>query len=218
MVAQVVAQPAAGVKDPDALRLLAGQNKRRGPSAKGGCSDEYQRRPSWWMDPGAAANETGATASKGSLEVRAYKGRPFYEARWRDINRAQHRKRLGPAWVELDAEGNWVPKRGRVRKGHLDKRRAYPLMAEVIEEHEERLLREVPERSDALFEEAAAAWLEHLRTEKRVKPSTLLNYGILLAQPEERQGSTEGTDHAGLRRTPAVRHRCHRRPGLPRAS
>ena len=75
------------------------------------------------------------TASIGSLEVRAYKGRPFYEARWRDLNRTERRKRLGRAWVELDAEGNWVPKRGRVRKGYLDERSAYPLMAEVIEEH-----------------------------------------------------------------------------------
>lgn len=108
--------------------------------------------------------------SKGSLQVRAYKCRPFYEARWRDLNRTQRRKRLGPAWVELDADSKWVPRRGRVRKGHLDERRAYPLMAQVIEEHEERARREIPERSDALFEEAAAAWLEHLRTEKRVKP------------------------------------------------
>ena len=129
------------------------------------------------------------TASIGSLEVRAYKGRPFYEARWRDLNRTERRKRLGRAWVELDTEGNWVPKRGRVRKDHLDERRAYPLMAEVIEEHEERLRREVPERSDALFEEAVAAWLEHLRTEKRVKPSTLRNYRILLAQPEDGRGA-----------------------------
>jgi integrase len=131
----------------------------------------------------------GGRASKGSLEVRAYKGRPFYEARWRDLNRAQRRKRLGPAWVERDADGNWVPKRGRVRKDHLDERRAYPLMAQVIEEHEDRLLREAPERSAAPFDEAVAAWLEHLRTEKRVKPSTLLNYGILLAQPEGDRGT-----------------------------
>ena len=30
--------------------------------------------------------------TKGSLQVRAYKGRPFYEARWRDLNRTQRRK------------------------------------------------------------------------------------------------------------------------------
>jgi integrase len=115
--------------------------------------------------------------------VRAYKGRPFYEARWRDFTRTQRRKRLGPAWVEQDAEGKWVPRRGRIRKGFLDERRAYPLMAQAIAEHEEQLAREIPERSDALFDEAAAAWLEYLRTEKRVKPSTLQSNRTLLAQP-----------------------------------
>ncbi len=120
---------------------------------------------------------------KGSLQVRAYKGRPFYEARWRDIHRTQHRRRLGRAWVELDEKGRWVPRKGRARDGCLDERRAYPLMAQVIAEYEERLRREVPERREALFDEVAAAWLSHLRTERRAKPSTLRNYGILLARP-----------------------------------
>ena len=120
---------------------------------------------------------------KGSLQVRAYKGRPFYEARWRDIHRAQHRRRLGRAWVELDENGRWVPRKGRARDGCLDRRRAYPLMARVITEHEDRLRREVPERREALFEDAAEAWLSHLRTERRANPSTLRNYGILLARP-----------------------------------
>ncbi len=122
-------------------------------------------------------------AGKGRLEVRAYKGRPFYEARWRDIHRVQHRRRLGRAWVELDDSGKWVPRKGRARDGCLDERRAYPLMAQVIAEHEERLRREVPERREALFDEAAEAWLSYLRTERRAKPSTLRNYGTLLAKP-----------------------------------
>lgn len=120
---------------------------------------------------------------KGSLQIRAYKGRPFYEARWRDLNRAQRRRRLGRAWVELDEDGKWVPRRGRVREGYLDKRRAYPRMARVIAEYEDRLRREVPERREALFDEAAEAWLSYLRTERRAKPSTLYNYGNLLARP-----------------------------------
>jgi integrase len=85
--------------------------------------------------------------------------------------------------VELNENGRWVPRKGRVRDGFLDRRRAYPLMARVIAEHEDRLRREVPERREAVFEEAAEAWLSHLRTEKRAKPSTLRNYGILLARP-----------------------------------
>ena len=51
-------------------------------------------------------------ASKGFLHVTAYKGRPFYEARWRDLNQTQRRRRLGAAWVELDAGGGWTPRKG----------------------------------------------------------------------------------------------------------
>ncbi|HET7444257.1 MAG TPA: tyrosine-type recombinase/integrase [Solirubrobacterales bacterium] len=76
-----------------------------------------------------------------------------------------------------------MSRRGRIRRGYLDERRAYPLMAQAIAEHEEQLVREIPERSDALFDEAADAWLEYLRTEKRVKPSTLQSNRTLLAQP-----------------------------------
>jgi integrase len=129
---------------------------------------------------------TGATAGdrpKGSLQVRAHKGRPFYEARWRDRDRVDRRKRLGPAWVEPDGEGGWRTRRGRLPTGQLDERRAFPLMDQVIAEHEERLRSSTPERREALFEDSSAAWLEHLRTERRAKPSTLRNYELLLREP-----------------------------------
>lgn len=121
--------------------------------------------------------------SKGFLHVRAYKGKPFYEVRWRDLERTQRRRRLGPAWVERDSAGEWVPRRGRIRRGFLDERRAYPLMASVIEEHEDKLRRAEPSRPEALFREAVDAWLVYLQTEKRIKPSTLVGYERLLAQP-----------------------------------
>lgn len=128
-----------------------------------------------------------APGGKGSLQVRAYKGRPFYEARWRDMDGVDRRRRLGPAWVMLE-DGKWVPRRGRARDGSLDERRAYPLMAEVIEEHEERLRLEAPpQRRDALFDDAVEAWLSHLKTERRAKPSTLRNYRVLLAKPGEKR-------------------------------
>lgn len=127
---------------------------------------------------------TAIVERKGFLDVRAYKGRPFYEARWRDLNRRERRRRLGPAWLERDDNGDWVPRRGRVRDGHLDARRAYPLMAEVIEAHEAELRDTAPPAvRDALFDEAVAAWLKYLRREKRVKPSTLAGYRSLLAEP-----------------------------------
>lgn len=123
-------------------------------------------------------------ASKGYLHIRAYKGKPFYEARWRDLKRTQRRRRLGAAWVELDSAGEWVPRRGRVRRGYLDERRAYPLMAAVIEAHEGKLRLGEPSHPQALFPEVVEAWLVYLETEKRVKPSTLVGYRRLLAQPE----------------------------------
>ena len=126
----------------------------------------------------------GGAADKGFLHVRAYKGKPFYEARWRDLNQAQRRRRLGAAWVELDSESEWVPRRGRIRRGYLDERRAYPLMAAVIEAHEAKLRLGEPIRPEALFPEAVKAWFVYLETEKRVKPSTLARYRRLLAQPD----------------------------------
>jgi integrase len=125
---------------------------------------------------------------KGSLQVRAYKSRPFYEARWRDRDGVDRRKRLGPAWVEPDGKGGWRPRRGRVPTGQLDERRAFRLMDEVIAEHEERLSHGTPEKREALFEDAAGAWIEHLRTERRAKPSTLRNYELLLREPSGKKG------------------------------
>jgi integrase len=123
-------------------------------------------------------------ADKGFLQVRAHKGKPFYEARWRDLGRVQRRRRLGPAWVELDSRGEWIPRRGRVRGGYLHERRAYQLMGKVIEAHEEEQRTATPERPQPLFSEAVDAWLVYLETEKRSKPSTLANYRALLVKPE----------------------------------
>jgi integrase len=128
-------------------------------------------------------DERGSEKGKGSLHVRAYKGRPFYEARWRDLHRIERRRRLGKAWVELDEDEEWIPRRGRVRSGYLDERRAYPLMAQVIEAHEKEQRETTPALRQARFDDAVAAWLIYLKTEKRVKPSTLSGYRSLLAKP-----------------------------------
>jgi integrase len=120
---------------------------------------------------------------KGFLHVRAYRGRPFYEARWRDPDGAQRRRRLGPAWVEPDGEGGWVPRRGRVRSGFLDERRAYPLIDEAIARREEELREPVEDHSKVLFAEVVEQWIVYLRNEKRVKPSTVSRYRRLLAMP-----------------------------------
>lgn len=49
--------------------------------------------------------------SKGFLHITSYNDKPFYE-RWRDLNQTQRRRRLGPAWVELNAKGEWTPRKG----------------------------------------------------------------------------------------------------------
>jgi len=36
----------------------------------------------------------------GALIVRAHKGVPFYEAKWRDPTGTQRKRRLGRAWLE----------------------------------------------------------------------------------------------------------------------
>jgi hypothetical protein len=50
----------------------------------------------------AATGAAPADRPRGSIQIRAHKGRPFCEARWRDRERVDRRKRLGPAWVEPD--------------------------------------------------------------------------------------------------------------------
>lgn len=125
----------------------------------------------------------GGATGKGCLVIRAYKGKPFYEAKWRDLEGRQCKRRLGPAWVELDSAGKWTPRRVRIRRGFLDERRAYPLMASMIEAHETKLRLAEPSRPEALFPEVVDAWIVYLETEKRVKPSTLAGYKRLLVRP-----------------------------------
>jgi integrase len=126
--------------------------------------------------------------SPGALVIRAHKERPFYEAKWRDSRRTQCKRRLGPAWLERDADGSWSKPRSRVREGFLDERRAYIAMAAAIERREEELLQaqSTPEGS---FDQAVSEWLEHLEHEKRAKPSTMADYRLMLAQPQQRSRS-----------------------------
>jgi integrase len=71
-----------------------------------------------------------------------------------------------------------------VRAGYLDERRAHVEMARVIAEQGEELRREPIDR-EATFDAAAASWLDYLEHEKRVKPSTLEDYRIMLAEPSK---------------------------------
>jgi integrase len=119
----------------------------------------------------------------GALIIRAYKGTPFYEAKWRDATKKQRKRRLGKAWLKQDSKGRWVKRSGRVPDEYLDQRRAYREMSRVIAEVEaEQQIG--PRKREARFEDAVDVWLEHLEFEKRAKPSTLAGYRSLLAKPE----------------------------------
>jgi integrase len=127
----------------------------------------------------------------GALVVRAYKGTPFYEAKWRDATRRQYKRRLGRAWLEPDPEGGWRKRRGRVRDGFLDEKRAYREMSRLIAEVEaEQQI--APSKREARFEDAVDVWFEHLEFEKRAKPSTLSGYRSLLAKPKPRHSKRNG--------------------------
>ncbi len=119
----------------------------------------------------------------GNLRFREHKGKVFVEVKWRDSTSAQCQKRLGPAWRERNAAGKLVKKSGRVKPPFIDDRRGHVLMAEVIAKHEAELATRPQRNHEATFEDAAAAWLDHLKHEKRAKPSTLKESAIVLAMP-----------------------------------
>lgn len=120
----------------------------------------------------------------GALVVREGRGRPFYEAKWRDSTRRQVKRRLGPAWVDRDGDV-WRRRRGRPREGFLDEKTAIVEMRRAIEEHEATL--DKPQLARGVtFDAAAADWLHHLEHIDGVKPSTLANYEYMLSKPNAR--------------------------------
>jgi integrase len=134
------------------------------------------------------AGNIGTVDQVGSLIVAKTGKGPVYEAKWRRGGR-QVKRRIGPAWLQPEQDGeSWRPRRGRVPAGFYDQRRATIRMAQLIAEHEqnERAIEagEIERRQRGVsFREVAAEWLQHLQREKGVKPSTLNDYGYMLAEP-----------------------------------
>jgi integrase len=134
----------------------------------------------------------------GSLIVRTGPGGdPFYEAKWRAGGR-QLKRRVGPAWLDPDPTqtSGWKPRRGRVPEGHFDEKRATVRMAALIDQHHNDAERRADaERASlerpATFREIAAEWFVWLEEVKGARPSTLRDYGTLLAEPgtPHRRGS-----------------------------
>jgi len=126
-------------------------------------------------------------------------GTPFFEAKWRDEERRQVKRRLGPAWVEPDGAGGWRKRSGRPPDGWLDQRAAHVAAAEKVaevEQERERAAEEAAREGVATFRRVAHEWLTWKREVRGGAPSTLRDNATFLREPGERhqrgQGQSEG--------------------------
>jgi integrase len=121
-----------------------------------------------------------------AVVVRAAKdGTPFFEAKWRDADGAQVKRRLGPAWLQPDG-GGWRRRRGRVQDGWLDERAAHVAAAEKVEEvarEREAVVAAAARAAVPTFRELAAEWLAWKRDVKGGAPSTLEHNAVMLREP-----------------------------------
>ncbi len=119
--------------------------------------------------------------------IREQRGQAFYEAFWR-YGGKQLKRRLGPAWLDQNATGEWTARKGRVAEGFLDERRAHVAAAELVAAYVEQASdQERAERerraNGVTFREVAHAYLRWLEDVKGAKPSTLADYRSVLAEP-----------------------------------
>jgi integrase len=145
--------------------------------------------------------------------VREQRGQAFWEAFWRYRGK-QLKRRLGAAWLDQDASGAWTRRKGRVREGYLDERRAHVAAAELVAAYVEQADNE--ERTDrerraagVTFREVAQAYLSWLQDVKGAKPATLLNHRSVLAEPgipyKRGEGVTRGHVMKALGDLPAAK-------------
>lgn len=133
--------------------------------------------------------------------VRLRASGPHWYAKWSRHGKPVVRA-LGRAWVESDGNGGWRRRRGKPADGALTEAHANARMLELVEAHhhdQARLEEDEAERRrrGVTFRELAAAWLLFLEREKSVKPSTLLDYGWMLAEPGHPHRRGQGK-HPGL--------------------
>lgn len=139
--------------------------------------------------------------STSHLLVRDYDGKPFWEVKFRDGSR-QVKRRVGPAWLAqpgsanakpngaLYGSGAWTQRRGRPTDKALSYDGAAALVPALIEAYEEDQAREASletaQRMESerprTFRELAQAWRASLER-KGTKPSTLVGYDAMLAEP-----------------------------------
>ena len=121
---------------------------------------------------------------------------PFFEAKWRDADGRQLKRRLGPAWLERHREGGWVKRRGRTPDGWLDERTAHVAAAEMVaavERERGQAAEEVARQGVATVRRVASEWLAWKRDVKGGAPSTLRENELLLREPGEPYKRGRGT-------------------------
>lgn len=135
----------------------------------------------------------------GSLVVAVSRatGDPFYEAKWRSDGGRQVKRRIGPAWLEADGLSGWKRRRGRVRDGFFDERRATVRVAELVQAHvNEAAAAKRRANRPITFREVAEDWLLWLVEVKKASLSTLRDYQSTLAEPDvahrRGRGATKG--------------------------
>jgi hypothetical protein len=145
------------------------------------------------------------------LLVRNDCGPPYWEVKFRDDGR-QVKRRVGPAWVarpgshqaqpngKTYGDGAWIQRRGRPLGNALSYDEAITMVpglvnayrrdrAEVVNAAEAARVQAVRPRT---FRELAQAWREWL-DHKGTRPSTLVGYDVMLAEPGSAFRRGEGT-------------------------
>lgn len=151
------------------------------------------------------------------VSVRGTGAEPTWEVEWRhtrdDGTRHKLKRKVGRAWMQRDADGQWAKRRGRTPVSHLDPRSAQVAAEAVVREVEAELRdAEDAERNARLtpvtFRAVAQAWLDWLEQVKGAKPSTLRDHAYLLAEPgtahKRGGGASAGCIMAALGDLPAA--------------
>ena len=138
--------------------------------------------------------------------VRQRANGPHWYGKWSRDGKPVMRA-LGRAWVEPDGQGGWKRKRGRAPDGVLTEAQASARMLELVRAHhaeQERVEQDAEERRrrGITFRELTHEWLVYLEREKGAKPSTLIDYGWMVAEPGQPhrrgKGSSPGLLMAAL--------------------
>lgn len=148
-----------------------------------------------------------------AIVIREHGGYAFYEAKFRHEGR-QVKRRIGPAWLDRDTDGQWRPRRGRLQAGFYDLRGAHVAAAEIVKEHldgsaeRQRLERDRRERGVS-FREIAHDYLQWLADVAGAKPATLRDHRCMLAEPgvpyRRGKGKTAGHIMAAIGERPAAK-------------